>query len=316
MIPESALASLWDRRIKPIKDKLAIQSGIRLYGIKIKSEVRTIGQGRWQSLLTEAGLPNNAAKSVRFVLSAFGWENISQISIASDLFHCIELVDGDQEISRAMPQGGAVVSQVKYDALLDFVSDAILDMSYANGYWPQKLLVDPSTNSLEIVWLSAQKAKFASERGYITGDNLKYACFSSIARGDSKFGSEDHLNRFVEIWDDFILEMLGTAQISESSSLKLLAKYPSWNNRVSEQSLADVLSKQTVPVAVLLVERRSLNARTNPKFRNVVNGIKSKLAFSNRRGPFVGLFNGAILPSEIAQCIDSKVFYALRVQQA
>ncbi|MBL4918555.1 hypothetical protein [Szabonella alba] len=311
--PIPVIQKLWELRLLSAKKNLAVTAGIRLSGVSIHPILGSPQHRDFSEWSAARGFPIPCGQSYRFIVSDNGWDTLPTVVTNNPLLVAIDLQKADgylgpHPLDVDVAHTGATVKTVA-----NHLADFLLDISFANSYLPAKIIQGTLGPTGTLKELFRKKVIFAHQAGHLAEETAPYVSFSALARKSDKFGTEAHLDAFVRLWDEFMLRVISGAQISREQMARTILNYPSYRNQLPERPLLRILEDAPQGICHLVVQKRSMEARTNPKLRNKLDALLTGLDSRGSGGRKFGLSFGDDPPLHAAELAASDAIYLTRV---
>lgn len=312
LFPSPLLSRIWEKRLLPAKLYLAKHCGIRLFGLRLVPFVGSPNHRDFEKYATDRGFSIPCSDKFRFILSDGAWDRLPPLSSTSPLLIAIQLQSTSQAPVAHPLDEAHLLAYSSNRKLVDDISDFLLDFSFCSGFLPSRILACFfSKNTMRDLF--KRKVEFAYKRGLLDGSDVPYVSFSSLARQSRSFGSALHLSQFCALWDAFLLEIVDEISFTRSDLLKALASYPTYRNQISPARLKQVIDKTPSGINQLIVQRKSLSARTNPRYRNRILPIFSSLNIKGTGRKRFGVRVGGSIDVAIRDAVESEALYLSRI---
>jgi hypothetical protein len=241
------------------------------------------------------------------------WETLPALSATNPLLVTIQISENPEPLSQHPLSAQALLSVVNQGGIVDTVADFVLDFSFCHGYIPNKLIELICERIGGHGQFFRDKVDYAHRLNSSIGRNLPYISFSALSRDGHQFGSTSHLKRFTELWDGFISEQLTKSTVTRRDNLRFLAGYPSFGKQISPTHMKNALDVLPPGVHYLVVQRRSMSAGKNPRFRNQVETAFGSLSVKGAGGKSFGFQIGPELPPALVDLVRTGAAYLTRV---
>ncbi|WP_210191785.1 hypothetical protein [Rhizobium leguminosarum] len=312
LFPSPLLNKIWERKLLPAKIHMANNHGVRLFGLHLIAVVGSPTHRDFSRYAANRGFAVPCGSQFRFVVSDSNWDRLPSLSTTTPLLIAIQLQESVEQPSAHPIDSSHLLTFSSNRKLADDVADFLLDFSFCSGFLPSKILASfLETRSMPLLF--QRKVEFAFKMGLVQDAAIPYVSFSSLARNGRAFGSATHLSDFCRLWDAFFLDLLNEIDFTREKLLTILLSYPTFKNQISPFRLKEALANLPAGIHHLVVQRRSLEARTNPKLRNKILPIFTVLDVRGKGRKRFGFKSGDTIPTNIRDAVGAEAIYLSRI---
>jgi hypothetical protein len=315
--PSFSLRRIWDDYLLAAREHLYVNHGVSLHGVRIEHRQNAYPHRNFDEIVTALGLGPPLNSKVRFLFSDRPVESLPERNSPNDLLVMVEFSDGPITYSPHPldPTCLRLSCPIRYSARA--VADILLDIALANSPPVSQTISLLPCVGRGMAQFYKNKATFLRTRPNHSGDfirpNAPYGSVSALARANGDFGTQRHLQEFVSIWDQILLNELRPTTDRCAAALAISLRHPGFKKQLAQTSVKNAVESLPPGVHFLFVQRMSSASRMKPAYKNEIDAAFSCVNVMGSGSRRFGIFHGAVLPEPARSLVRKGAAFAVRL---